>query len=222
MITAQRVVARWKSASIQTIWVTGGDRLPYASAVWEMYKASYQKIGMHVSSTHELNEYNKWALMLDDEAPVAFSLFKTTRFGLKTGLAGSDGTATGKGAIKKMIVDRFRDPGVYGEVSHAVEALTSTIPVVCVEYVAEILGKVVIPQPDGIHYQRKLEGLGMVIKKMVGHPKGIPVGSGGGCPIPENPGEPLKPGESLEKTAAEKLSQALDLAEHAACQLELD
>ena len=64
--------------------------------------------------------------------------------------------------------------------------------------------------------------LGMVIKKMVGHPRGIPVGSGGSCPTPENPGEPLKPGESLEKTAAEKLSQALDLAEHAACQLELD
>lgn len=216
-----RVARRFKFANTDVQWVTGGERKELMDDIWAMYKASYQKIGMHVSSPAGLLEYDKWEVIFDEGKPVAFNLYKTTSHGLKTGLLGSDGSAVGKSAIKDHIKSRYKRPGVYGEVSHAVEKLSEGAPVVCAVNVPTVLGKPVIPQDDGVHYARKLEGVGLVVKKLVGNPKGVPSGSEGVCPIPENPGQPLSPDEAA-KNASAKMSQEIEMAEHAACQLEFD
>jgi len=210
-----------KKASVDTKWVTGNDRKDLMEAIWEMYRASYQKIGMHVTSPMGLLEYDKWEVIFNEEGPIAFNLYKTTPLGLKTGLLGSDGSTAGKSAIKEHIRSRYKRPGVYGEVSHSVEKLSEGAPVVCAVHVPNVLGKAILPQEDGVHYARKLEGIGLVVKKLVGNPKGIPSGAEGRCPIPDNPGQPLSP-EDAPKNASAKLSQEIELAEHAACQLNLD
>lgn len=218
---AIRVAARFRAAAVEADWVSGGERRKYLDAVWEMYQESYRKIGTHVSSEAGLLEYDRWEIMLDEGQPLAFNLYKTTPLGLKAGLCGTDGSPTGKATLKAHIKERYKRPGVYGEVSHAVEALAAGVPVVCAVHVPEVLHKPVVPLEDGVHYQRRLEGIGVVTKKMVGNPKGGLSGPEGSCPIPEHPGEVLTPEES-HRTANEKLSLELDLAEHAACQLDLE
>jgi len=205
----------------KAVWVRGGERKDYMDAVWAMYKTSYAKIGLHVSSASGLMEYDSWELFMDDEGkPIAFNLYKSTPFGLKTGLLGSDGSSEAKSIIKSHIKSRYSRSGVYGEVSHAVEKLSEGAPVVCAINVPTVLNKTIVPMDDGVHYQRSLQGLGMVTKKMIGSPRGVPSGSAGMCPVPETPGQPLTPEQAGGRTADQShLSVELEMAEHAACQL---
>ena len=216
----KRVVRRWKKASLETQWVSGGGRKEMLDQIWELYKTSYQKIGMHLSGPAGLFEYDHWEVTQDDSKPVAFSLYKATSFGLKLGVLGSDGTSTGLGALMDNVLENLKKPGYYGEVSHAIEKLTRKSPTVCAIHASKVLGKPVIPQADGIHYERKIEGLGNVVKKLVGNPRGIPSGPSNACPIPDAPLVPDETKNASEKKAKEKLAQELDLAEHAACQIE--
>lgn len=136
-------------------------------------------------------------------------------------MLGSDGSAIGKATVKQHIKDRYKRPGIYGEVSHAVEKLSQGSPVVCAVHVPKVLEKVVVPLENGVHYQRKIGSLGMVTKKMVGNPRGVPAGPENVCPLPDKPGEPITPNDA-HKLAMEKVSQELDMAEHMACQLDWD
>ena len=217
-----KVAGRYRLASIQEQVFTGGERQSVLPQVWEMYRESYKAIGAHVSSPTGLLEYDRWEVFFDEDRPVSFNLYKTTSFGLKTGLLGTDGSPVGKQTMKTHIKSRYKRPGVYGEVSHAVEKLTEGVPVVCVGFVPEVLKKAVVPQPDGVHYIRTLEGIGAVTKKLIGNPRGVPSGSESMCPIPENPGEALAPGEDLATKNASKVAAEIELAEHAACQLDFD
>lgn len=204
------------------MWLSGGKRSEYIDAVWEMYRASYAAIGMHLKSESDLLDYDQWEVYLESGKPVAFCVFKATPFGLKVGLLGTDGSPAGKSAVKSKVKARAAQDGVYCEVSHAVERLLAGLHVVCAIHVPKVLNKVVVPTPDGVKYERKLEGVGMVTKKMVGAPKGVPHGAENSCPIPENPGKPLGPSDvklSAEKLAAEHRWEA---AEHASCDLDLD
>ena len=215
---AHRVQSRYFYSRAQAKWVSGGERNAILDQVWAMYKDSYAKIGLTMSSASGLLKYDLWEVFFDDDKPIAFNLYKRTSMGLKTGLLGSDGSAEGKGVIKSHIKNRYRRSGVYGEVSHAVERLSEGAPVVCVINVPKVLGKVVIPQDDGVHYSREIEGVGKVVKKMVGNPKGIPSGPEGACPIPE-PGKPLSPSA---RTAFEELSSDFDMDDHMSCQLDFE
>lgn len=216
------VVTRWKKANNESVWAIGSERKDYVEVVWDMYKTSYQKIGMHVSSPTGLLDYDKWEIMFDGDKPVAFNLYKSTSMGLKAGLAGTDGSSVGKSMLKEHFKARLMRPGVYAEVSHAVERISAGAPVVCAVHVPKVLGKTVIPQEDGVHYQRSLEGLGPVVKKLIGSPKGVPSGSENACEIYPNPGKPLAPEEAVRLAAEHKVSQEIDMAEHASCQLDLD
>ena len=218
MTTAKNVVFRWLSASAKAVWVSGGQRREYLDAVWAMYGSSYAKIGLHVSGPNGLMEYDRWELFLDDGKPIAFNLYKTTPYGLKTGLLGSDGSSEAKSIIKGHIKSRYSRGGVYGEVSHAVERLAQGAPVVCAVNVPMVLGKTIVPEADGVHYQRSLKGVGMVTKKMIGSPKGIPSGPEAMCPIPENPGQPVTP-EQARVAEQQRFADELEAAEHASCQL---
>lgn len=216
MSLAKRVAQRWKAAGIKAEWVRGNDRSELLPAIWDMYKTSYEKIGLHIPGASGLMKYDAWEVFFDeDNNPKAFNLYKTTPLGLKAGLLGSDGSSEAKSIIKTHVRDRFKRGNVYGEVSHAVERLTQGVPVVCAIYVPGVLRKPVIPEEDGVHYQRNLTGIGRVTKKLVGNPRGIKSMAEGSCPIPDQPGVEISPGD---KTASE--DDSLDAAEHLSCQLE--
>lgn len=213
-----KVLARFLTASVEKVRLSPGDRKEYQDQVWEMYKESYRAIGLTAQSPSDLMEFDAWDLFLDDALkPIAFSLAKHTRFGLKGGLSGSDGSPVGKQSIKQWIQSRTKLPGYYAEVSHAVERLSrgAGAPVVCAIWVPKVLGKDIQVMPDGIHYERSIQGIGRVVKMMVGNPQGIPSGDGQACPLPD---------ESTGRTAgslAEDTSVTEQLS-HWGCQLEAD
>lgn len=159
-------------------------------AVWEMVQATYAPIGLIVNSPAELDEYDVWEVYVDGDDVVAFRLGKTTPYGTKGGLLGSNGSEAGKTAVKRYIAEWFQEPGNYSEVSHRVLelALRAGAPVVCAIYVPAILRKPVEIEGDGVHYRRFIKNVGPVSKVMVGRPLDTPVTSAQQlqCPLPES------------------------------------
>ena len=154
-----------------------------------MVQATYAKIGLIVDRPRELYEYDIWELYTDNSSDkwVAFVLNKTTPFGQKLGLAGSDGSRAGRTAVKEYVANNFFEPGHYAEVSHRMEelAIEARAPLVCAEYAGDVLKKNVIPQSDGVHYRRIIKGVGEVTKVLIGLPRGVPVTSSDQpqCPV---------------------------------------
>jgi hypothetical protein len=153
-----------------------------------MVQATYAKIGLIVDQPRELYEYDTWELFGSGGTWVAFVLSKTTPFGQKLGLAGSDGSRAGRIAVKEYVANSLFDGGRYAEVSHRMEdlVLEAGVPIVCAAYAHDVLKKHVVPASDGVHYRRVIKGVGEVTKVIVGLPRGIPVTSSDRpqCPIP--------------------------------------
>ena len=168
--------------------LSGRERHEVVSAVWTMVQATYAKIGLIVDQPRELYEYDNWELFDEDGTWMAFVLSKTTPFGQKLGLAGSDGSRAGRAAVKKYVADGFFDVGRYAEVSHRMEelALEAGAPIVCAVYVRDVLNKSIEPASDGVHYRRAIKGIGDVTKILIGLPLGIPTTSSDypQCPSP--------------------------------------
>lgn len=154
-----------------------------------MVQATYAKIGLIVSQSRELYEYDNWELFDDNGTWAAFILSKTTPFGQKLGLAGSDGSRAGRNAVKEYVAGSFFDIGRYAEVSHRMEelALAAGAPIICAAYAREVLNKNIEPASDGVHYRRAIKGVGEVTKVIIGLPFGIPATSSSQpqCPSPE-------------------------------------
>lgn len=145
--------------------------------VWNMVQTTYAKIGLIVDSPRDLDEYNVWEVYENDrDQPIAFRLGKTTPFGIKGGLVGSDGSREGRAAVKEYVAEWYRQPGNYGEVSHRMEELAfdAGAPVVCAIYAGQVLQKPLHVESDGVHYRRKIRNVGEVTKVIVGRPRGIP------------------------------------------------
>ena len=156
---------------------SGNSRLEFAEDIWDMYVRSYSHMGLYMSSPMDLTKYDVWDVNIGSEgAPVAFTLFKESSYGLKSSLSGYDGSSEGKAIAVNNIREKFRKPGIFGEVSSKVKAISisSGAPVVCAAYVSQILGVPVIPEDDGLHYKRG-GGFGTITKIMVGYPRGVPV-----------------------------------------------
>jgi hypothetical protein len=121
-----------------------------------------------------LLEYNRWILVIGEKGKIeAFACFKTTAFGVKLGLAATDGSDRGKVALKVMLRQGLNVEGVYAEVSGGVEvALTGHVPEVSPNAVSRILGKPTTEEPDGRHYSRVITNLGPKKKVLVGRPLG--------------------------------------------------
>ena len=170
--------------------ISGRERHEAVSAVWAMVQATYSKIGLIVDQPRELYEYDNWELFDDDGTWVAFVLSKTTAFGEKLGLAGSDGSRAGRTAVKEYVANSFFAAGRYAEVSHRMEelAFAAGTPVVCAMYAHDVLKKSVEPASDGVHYRRVIKGVGDVTKVLIGLPFGFPVTSSSHpqCPLPES------------------------------------
>lgn len=145
--------------------------------VWDMYVDTYRAIGVKAANINEMvSEYDHWSLAYDGDNLFAFATYKTTLYGLKAGFFGSDGSPEGKFAVKARIGYSVKHQGVYAEVSHAVEHLAVKFgaPVVCAVHAANVLGKRIHVEDDGVHYTRPMAGIGMVTKVLVGNPRSIP------------------------------------------------
>lgn len=174
---AKSVATRTILASAGWKHFTGSNRLPLLDSVWDMYESSYRAIGMGIPNANALlQEYDDWWVHFAGATPNAFRIGKTTRWGVKAGASGTDGSPEGKGAARSMVGEMFNLNGNYGEVSHAIEhfAKAANTPVVCANHAEKVLAKVIDPQADGIHYARVISGVGRAVKVMVGNPKGIP------------------------------------------------
>ena len=173
-----------KSVAVRTILASEGwrkiqnsDKESILPAIWEMYEISYRAIGMNIPSASALEqEYDDWWVHYSGDTPNAFRVGKTTRWGVKAGASGTDGSPDGKSSARSMVGKMFHLLGNYGEVSHAIEhfAKAAQVPVVCSVYAEKVLNKPIAPVPDGIHYTRSLAGVGQITKVMVGNPKGVP------------------------------------------------
>ena len=190
LTSARRVASRFallKSAGTEKL--EGSKRLEYLDDVWAMYEQTYRSIGLHIPNSACLLKYGVWELEMSPEGhPVAFNLFKKTSFGLKSGLAGHDGSSLGKRTAAANIRGKFKRPGVFGEVSHKVKAiaLAAGAPAVCAAYADDVTGKTIeLYEADPISYSRILKGVGKVTKTMIGNPKGVPTtdASNPSCPI---------------------------------------
>lgn len=188
--SAARVAHRFLYAASTPVRLTGGDREALVDDIWEMYERIYRSIGMSVKTARGLLEYPVWDVVMHDGRPVAFTLYKQKRYGLKSGLSGHDGSPQGKSAAIQSIKSKFKRPGVYGEVSHKVKAiaLSAGAPVVCAAYASQVLGKPTdLDDEDPLQYTRTLKGVGKVKKTLVGSPRGIPTTD------PRNPQCPIQP-----------------------------
>lgn len=196
------------------IRVTGAQRDQYRDAVWDMFVKSYSKIGLILSRPSQMDKYAVWEVCLAGGTPVAFNLFKRTSFGLKSGLAGSDGSSAGKRYIVDAIRTKYHKPGQYGEASHKVEAIAiaAGAPAVCVTDVPKVLGKPVAPGEDGVHYSRSIQGVGAVTKILLGRPDGVSV---------TNPKAPACTFASanLPELPMEEIDEVYDAIVHQACMM---
>lgn len=147
--------------------------------VFELYEASYGSYKSQlISHSHGLLKYNRWIMFYDDDDPekriVCFGLFKTTNFGLKSGLTGSDGSKNGKRAVLSFKISSFNTQGVFGEISGRLEErIIKDVPAVTFEKAKAILehfGKTDVKIKSGNHYSREIGNLGVVVKIMVGLP----------------------------------------------------
>ncbi len=174
---AKSVATRTILASAGWKHFTGGNRLSLLDSVWGMYESSYRAIGMGIPNAQALlQEYDDWWVHFAGTEPNAFRIGKNTRWGIKAGASGTDGSAEGKKAARSMVGEMFNLIGNYGEVSHSIEhfAKAANTPVVCAKDAKVVLAKPIDPQPDGLHYARTISGVGRAVKVMVGNPKGIP------------------------------------------------
>lgn len=152
--------------------------------VYSLYRdsyAQYAKSGGNtlISSAFGLLKYNRWIILYDDNDPsreaIGFSIFKTSDYGIKAGLTGSNG---GKPAKRKLIsfkISSLNQVRIYGEISGRLEEIiidhVPTVPFSEAEKILNRLGKSDVKKDDGDHYLRRIGSLGIVKKIMVGLPK---------------------------------------------------
>lgn len=139
----------------------GDSRKIVLGAVKKMADASYARIGGHPFTGRPVEDMLEADTVFDvqfhEGKPVAFSIIKPTKEGMKSTLSGTDGSEAGRRAWK-LYFDRHRAPGYYVEASGPVEgfALSKGIPKVPVGEVSRIIGKSIEEDADGLHYSREI------------------------------------------------------------------
>jgi len=143
--------------------------------VFEMYARVYGRIddSLNVAHADGLFEFDRWILVEGAGGRlIGFVLAKTTPFGLKVGLTASDGSVRGREAIKAFHRRVYREMGVYGEVSDALELVVAgRAPRVSARVARLVLHpKLIHPEADGYHYGRDIARVGRRTKLMIGNP----------------------------------------------------
>jgi len=152
--------------------------------VFTLYEGSYLAYKNEVNNqlipdSYGLLKYNRWIMFYENNDPekkvICFCLFKTTDFGLKSSLTGSDGSKTGKRSVILFKIGSFNTHQVFGEISGKLEErILNDVPVVAFKDAKRILahlGKADVKKKSGNHYSRKIGSLGVIVKIMVGLPE---------------------------------------------------
>lgn len=143
-----------------------------ADELFSIYFRTYEGLGMHLQEAMGLFEYNRWILIRNENNElVAAIVFKTTTWGLKLGIVGTDGSPQGKDCLISLLIKTLNIECVYGEVSHPLEEkLDNKVPQVSSHIAKRVLEKDIAPEADGHHYRRVIEGIGSKKKLLVGRP----------------------------------------------------
>ena len=151
------------------------SRLKFIPTVWPMFVAAYEKKGMMYQNAAEMLNDNTLFDVYHNAAgvPVSFSIKKLTPYGYKGISSGTNGTEEGKAAWRANVRELSR-PGNYAELSDTplhIAINKENLPSVPASEAAAILGKTILPEPDGFGYSRVISGLTKhVVKRMVGIP----------------------------------------------------
>jgi len=151
--------------------------------VFAVYENTYKQYinttkNLLIPEPDGLFEYNRWILFYDDQDSdkkvISFLLFKTTNFGLKSGLTGSNGSYMGRKSVISFNINSFNSEGCYGEISDKLEdAILKHVPIVdfvIAKKILTYLGKLDVVQKEDNHYSREIGNLGILTKIMVGIP----------------------------------------------------
>ena len=143
-------------------------------SVYELYKTQYSRLDpeLNVQMPEALLEFNCWVLIVNETGAVlAFACYKTMPHGLKLGLIASGDSKRGKDALNTLLRVGLNVPGVYGEVSGAIEHLAAGYaPEIPAEQAGRVLDKQVEPDDDGMHYRREITNVGFKTKLLMGKP----------------------------------------------------
>ena len=146
------------------------------AALFNLYTQTYTRIDarLNIKDRDGMFEFDRWILVVDaDDRLLGFVLFKTTAFGLKLVVTGSDGSDKGKNAIRGFLEKVFFIGGVYAEVSDAIERIVTrkNAPRIPANEAEEMLpDKELTIDEDGYHYKRNIKNIGVRKKIMVGKP----------------------------------------------------
>lgn len=147
---------------------------PEIGEIYALYQSQYSLLdeALNVPMPEALLEYNRWVVVVDESDRVlGFACYKTTEHGLKLGLTASDGSARSRTAVKAILRLGLDLPGVYAEVSGAVEnVVTGHVPELSPALAERVLEKPVEQDADGRHYHREITNVGLKTKLLVGHP----------------------------------------------------
>lgn len=147
--------------------------------IWDMYSSTYSKAGMDFSANDykELRSKYKAIAVEDvdgDSIPDAFIIHKTTEFGNKIALLGTNDKKEAKRALIKKLFELVRTRGWYIEASLKMEELLSksNVPVVKDQgFLEYMFGKKDIKFLDNGYYERKLSKTDTrIVKRVYGKP----------------------------------------------------
>lgn len=147
--------------------------------IWNMYSSTYSKAGMDFSANDykELRSKYKAIAVEDvdgDSIPDAFIIHKTTDFGNKIALLGTNDKKEAKRALIKKLFELVRTRGWYIEASLKMEELLSksNVPVVKDQgFLEYMFGKKDIKFLDNGYYERKLSKTDTrIVKRVYGKP----------------------------------------------------
>lgn len=163
-------------------WITGKNQ-PYqevdfidipdetTDSIFELYKITYNDLGFIFTAKEQMDEYNRWIIIREDKSEkiAAFILFKTTAWGLKLGIVGTNQSSNGVRAMLTLLTKAFNVEGIYGEVSPPLEAkLQGKVPQIPCDVTSKILTYRITPDTDGFHYTRSINKIGSVRKILIG------------------------------------------------------
>jgi len=186
----------WIDVSVEDIAAAArqrGGEINLADEFYKLIDNAYANIGGHFDfqSAGDLpGDHNEWLAMdIDhDPDPDVLRVAKTSNHGSKMSVAGHDGTRAAIDAYVSKSAQLLNTSGYYAEMSKAIAHVMLTrhnVPYVSKqEHVEKILGKPVQwlgDHPEGKYpehkgwYMRKIGGVHMDMKIMLGMPRGIAI-----------------------------------------------
>jgi hypothetical protein len=168
------MINRFAEDEIEWQTIRGNNRYSYMNNVFNMYEKTYAAIGTHIKKPEGLLKYPLWEIASLNGKPVAFMLKEKTEYGIKGGLAGTDGSKEGKKSLLKEHHEGLSRPFHFSELSGRLKELADKfgekpIPTDQAMKILKDLGHDT-EKVDETTYRRYLRNVGPVEKSFYGKP----------------------------------------------------